>query len=85
MESNLTNSEERGKDKLLKRGELGELIISDTDKSQNFTVSTPESYIEQGNNHVAKDRKISWVQYKAINNEVMQHTRAFVNVFQPAM
>ena len=85
LETNLTNSEERGKDKLLKRVELGEIIISETDKSQNFTVSTPDSYIEQGNKHVAKDRKISWGQYKAINNEVMQHTRAFVNIFQPAM
>ena len=70
--SNLTQAQERGKVKLLKRIELGEIIISETDKSQSFTASTPENYMAQGDKHTLKDKQISWKEYKEITNEMMQ-------------
>ena len=49
---NMSKFERRGFYKLMKRMEVGEIIMSQTDKSSKNAVSTAESYIQQGQVHV---------------------------------
>ena len=60
IESNLTKSEQRGEVKLSAIVQKGEIIISETDKSQQFSVSTPESYYAEGDKHTPGDEKINF-------------------------
>ena len=77
----LTAQELRGIAKLSSRQKNGEIIVSETDKSQNHTVSTPESYIDQGNKHSAKDKEVSWKEFNKAKAEIQGHTCALCNVF----
>ena len=82
LDQNVTAQQLRGIEKLRNRESKGEIIISETDKSQHTTVSSVDSYTEQGNVHASKDRVISWKEYNEIHNMVQQHTKALCNVFQ---
>ena len=59
-EDPMTKQERRGKIKLQKRVQEGTIEISQTDKSQELTISSRESYSKQGEVHVARDKEVSW-------------------------
>ena len=79
--SNLTNQGQKGHLKTNKRQSNGEMIVSNTDKSQHFTVSTPESYSAQGQVHTKSNKVITWKDFNQIQNEVGNHNIAISNIF----
>ena len=83
LESNLTPKVMRGVYKINKRQANGKFIVSNTDKSTHFTVSTPTSYEMQGEVHIGNDREITWNEYNEIHNKVLQNTKAISYSFQP--
>ena len=81
-ETNMTKQEARGIKKLLKRQSNGEFVISQTDKSNKNSISTNESYIEQGLVHCSKDHVASWKDVEYSKDLVLHHTKALCSVFQ---
>ena len=79
---NMTKYERRGYRKLMKRTAANEIIISQTDKSAKNTVSTNESYLQQGYVHVQGDTVVSWSQYKRGRKLALAHTKTLSQVFQ---
>ena len=80
-QDNMTKSERAGLKKLLTRKKTNEIIISKTDKSSKNTVSSRESYLEQGATHVKNDLEVTWKIFEKTKREVLAHTRALTNVF----
>ena len=58
--SNLTISERRGMNKIIKRIEAGEIIICETDKSGKLAVISKELYYQMGESHASNDPIASW-------------------------
>ena len=67
----MTKSERRGYHKLRKRSQANELVISTTHKSTEINLSSFESYAQQGEPHVAKDRKVTWKEVNKSKREVL--------------
>ena len=82
LTDNLTKAQRRGQAKLKKRQDNGEIVISQTDKSGINTVSKRDIYKQMGAVHTAKDKIITWKEYKGIKQNVLDHTGALNNVFQ---
>ena len=72
---NLTAGEMRGLKSLKKRVADGELIVCQTDKSGRFCVLTREQYLEAGQEHAGKDRKIDQADHEEIQRAVNGHMR----------
>ena len=79
---NMTRAERKGFFKLIKRAKSRELAISQTDKSAKNTVSTMESYIQQGSVHVQGDTKVEWKDYEKGKRLALAHTRCMSKIFQ---
>ena len=77
----MTKSERRGYHKLRKRSQANELVISTTDKSTEITISSFESYAQQGEPHVAKDRNVTWKEVNLSKREVLCHVKGLNHVF----
>ena len=61
----------------MKRMKNEEIIIMKTDKSGKFVVTTPEKYIEMGEDHTNKDTEISWAQMRELEKNVSEHAVAW--------
>ena len=77
QKSNLKKSEKDGLRSLMKRMKNEEIIIMKTDKSGKFVVTTPEKYIEMGEDHTNKDTEISWAQMRELEKNVSEHAVAW--------
>ena len=74
---NLKKSEKNGLKSLLKRIKDEEIIIMKTDKSGKFVVTTPEKYVEMGEDHTSKDIEITWAQMRELEKNVSAHSVAW--------
>ena len=81
IRQNLTKSQSLGSTKLRKRADSGELVISETDKSNRTSISSRENYRLQGAPHVKNDLPVDWDFIKTKRREIQAHTRALINVF----
>ena len=79
---NMTRAERKGYLKLLKRARNKEIVISTTDKSGRLTVSTYDSYIQQGSQHVKNDVKVTWKEVMKSKEDVLSHTRVLSHIFR---
>ena len=80
--SNLTKQQIRGKIKLQSRTKAGEIIINETDKSGNMTVSSRENYKAQGDAHTQNDEVVDWKTIEVAKKEIKNHLTAICNMFQ---
>ena len=76
----MTKSEIRGKIKLSKRANAGEIVISQSDKSNEITISSQESYKSQGDIHTVNDRLATWKDVEESKKVTLCHTRALTKV-----
>ena len=74
VSSNLSKLELKGMKSLQKRVKNGELMITETDKSNRFCILKTSQYYEAGQKHVSKDQKISHEQVRAIQKVVNDHS-----------
>ena len=72
---NLTMGERRGLKSLRKRVADGEIVVCQTDKSGMFCVLTREQYMEAGNVHADKDRKIGLEEHGEVERALNGHMR----------
>ena len=72
---NLTMGEKRGLKSLKKRVKDGEIVVCQTDKSGRFCVLTQEQYLEAGNIHARKDRKIEKDEHEEVERALNGHMR----------
>ena len=56
---NLTKQQKRGCQKLIARTKAGEIVINETDKSGNMSVSSRENYSQQGRPKIEKDQPVT--------------------------
>ena len=77
QKSNLTKQEKQGLKKLQERINKEEIIIMKTDKSNKFVVTTPDNYAEMGEEHIKKDKEITWKQVRELETVVSSHTLAW--------
>ena len=73
--------ERRGYWKKTKRKLKNEIVISQTDKSQEITISSYESYMQQGEIHIQKDKLSTWKEVKEDRDMVIDHTKAMSKIF----
>merc|ERR1712081_99414 len=59
-DTNLTQSEKRGIDKLEKRVKAGKVVIFETDKSGKLAIATLDTYKKMGNPHTVNDVEVTW-------------------------
>ena len=76
----MTKSEKRGKN-VAKRAANGEIIISQSDKSMEITISSMESYIQQGEIHFSKETPSNWNEIQESIKGLLCHSRALTKVF----
>ena len=79
--TNLTPEESQGLKSLQKKISKGELIVLKTDKSSKFAVTSQEKYIEMGQEHVKKDKKITRKEIIEMEETLNGHTRAWANIW----
>ena len=72
-DSNLTDREMRGLEKLKKRVIAGELVVTETDKSRRFCVLSPQQYVDSGMKHTSGDIRIDHDQLTSIQKTVNDH------------
>ena len=77
----LTNEQELGRLKLLKRVAKGEIIIMPSDKGKGLVVMTKETYEKMAQEHVGKDEIVDWDYLKSAQNEVRAHGRSLIRIF----
>merc|ERR1711954_17894 len=77
----MTKQERRGKIKLHKRATNGEIVISTTDKSCDITISSMESYLAQGEVHIANDQPAKWEDIDKAKKHALNHVWALNQVF----
>ena len=58
------------------------MVISETDKSNNLTLSTRESYSKQGSVHTKGDKLSNWEEVRKSKSVVLAHTKAVCNIFK---
>ena len=75
VKDNLSMMEKRGLKSLKKRVADGEIIVCQTDKSGKFCVLTREEYLEAGEVHASKDRKIDLEDQIEVDRAVNGHMR----------
>ena len=81
VDSNLSKLELLGMKSLQKRVKNGELIVTETDKSNRFCVLKSSQYYEAGQKHVVKDQKESHEQARAIQKVVNDHSYWLRKIF----
>ena len=70
---NLTREEWLGLKSLRKKVKEGIIVITETDKSKRFCILTPEQYINSGEEHTKKDKKVNRDQIKKVQKTVNDH------------
>ena len=80
-DSNLSKSEISGLKSLKNRIQTGNLVVSETDKSNRFALLTREQYHQSGLKHTKNDFELSECQVKRIQNSVNSHTWWFSEIF----
>ena len=78
----MTKSERSGQIKLKARTIRGEIVISETDKSTEITISSRESYTQQGQPHIANDVKANWDQVMESKKVTLCHLRALNHIIE---
>ena len=79
--SNLSEDEMKGLEKLKKRVQAGELVVTETDKSRRFCVLSPQQYIDSGMKHTKGDIEISHDQLASIQKTVNDHSTWMRRIF----
>ena len=72
---NLSMGQRKGLKSLKRRVAEGEIIVCQTDKSGRFCVLTSEQYLEAGEIHASKDRKINQEDHEEIQRALNGHMR----------
>ena len=75
-QDNLTKAQRRGFSKLRERTRTGNIVITTTDKSDKFTVSSRENYILQGAPHIRNDEEVGWKEIADAQKVIKQHCKA---------
>ena len=75
-ETNLTEKEARGKQKLQKRIRNGEIVIYPTDKSGKLVACLPSTYLKAGLVHTSKDEQVEWSELPKVEQLINRHMRA---------
>jgi hypothetical protein len=80
--TNLTPEQARGLKKLIKRRDAGEIVITVGDKDKKLSVSTVESYRQQGEVHIkgAKAKEVWWPEIREAQKLTDSVSRMFSNV-----
>ena len=66
---------EKGLKSLKKRVAEGEIVVCQTDKSGRFCVLTREQYLQAGEVHTIKDRKITQHEHEEVERGLNGHMR----------
>ena len=70
---NLTREENIALTDIKRKIKNGELYITSTDKSSRFAILNREQYLQAGNVHTSKDKKIGWNHVKYLQSQVNAH------------
>ena len=81
-DTNLTEAESCGKEKLQRRIKAGEIVIFPTDKSGKLVLSTPDTYMEAASVHTAGDKEVSWDCLGVVEKEANRHATALRKAFR---
>ena len=81
-ESNLSTAETIGKKRLRRKVKKGDLVVTTTDKSGKFVVTTPEIYRYAANKHIIKDTEVGWDCVKEKETFLNRHTAQLGKIFQ---
>ena len=72
-DSNLSDRERIGMERLKKRVQAGELLVTETDKARRFCVLTPKQYIDSGLKHTRGDIEISHDQISSVQKSLVSN------------
>ena len=81
-ESNLSTAETFGKQRLRRKVKKGDLVITTTDKSGKFVVTTPEIYRYAASKHIIKDTEVGWDCVKEKETFLNRHTAQLGKIFE---
>ena len=75
--NNLTEDQQEGLEKLIKREDI---IIQETDKSGRFSVDNPDNYKEACRAHTLADQQIEDKEYEKLQNEINAHAKTWTRI-----
>ena len=72
---NLTEDQDRGRKKLMKRVDSGEIVIQISDKSKKLIIMPIEMYMKCADDHTKNDLLINWNEVRRIENIANQYSK----------
>jgi len=82
LDSNLTKSERLGMKSLQNRVKMGEIVVTETDKSKRFCILTKQQYERSGEKHTKNDREINSDEVPKIQKTVNDHVDWLTEIFK---
>ena len=80
QQSNLTNEQFRGLQKLKKRVQQGEIVIYATDKTNRLAITTCNLYLKMGLEHTSKDEEVNQEDITKCQSIINGHTSMFLKL-----
>ena len=81
-ESNLSKSETKGMNSIIKRVRNNEIVVQISDKCKRLCVSSLEAYEKQGEEHISGCKEINEDEIEAINDKLNGTSKAVANFFR---